>query len=360
MDFEFEMEPEPSQEQAEARQPEGGTYAQWAHQRAEERQPEGGTYYQSATKPSFQDTSMSRSSGLDLLPKTFPSTHALGTDFDKLLETLFGEGLFEEQISPVVWTMALQNAFERENYAKEVPGFRLATYGFFDPETEIDGFGVIAYVAPSLLGIPGGQFHWVNVDDQTFPVIVRPANWRLHAPTVHPSLGTSTCWAKSRRVTLKNKPGILTAKHVVAHTTIGSSVSLTSGKGRLLDLAPEGIDAALVQVPTSHWPLSPGTLSCQKFVAQWSDVDMCSPTGRFSTKVTEVSSGRGSLDPSIPLRIFLANHGQSGDSGALVMDNAGRGIGLYMGEVTTPANLQEGLCQHLGQVESSMAVDLFL
>jgi hypothetical protein len=89
-------------------------------------------------------------------------------------------------------------------------------------------------------------------------------------------------------------------------------------------------------------------------------VDVHSPAGLFSTKVTEVSSGRGTLDSSVPLRIFLANAGQGGDSGALVVDSNGNGIGLYTGEVTTPANLQEGFCQHLGQVEKTMAVDLFL
>jgi hypothetical protein len=341
MDFEFEMRPEPSAERVQERAREARGEAPWVY------------------KPSFQDTSFSKCSGPDLLPKQLPSSEALGMDVNSLLEAVFSEGLYEEQVRAVIWTIALENAFQREKYAQEMPGFRTATYGFFDPETEADGFGVIAYVAPSLYGVPRGEFRWVSVDDQSFSVIVRPANWRLHAPTVHPALGTSTCWAKSRRPTLKSKSGILTAKHVVGKPAIGSAVPLTSGHGTLLDLAPEGIDAALVQVPSSNWPGSPGTLNCQKFVAQWSDVDVYSPSGQFSTKVTEVSSGRGTLDPSIPLRIFLANPGQSGDSGALVMDSAGRGIGLYMGEVTTPANLQEGFCQHLGQVESSMAVDLF-
>ncbi|HEX3472080.1 MAG TPA: hypothetical protein VHT28_12935 [Silvibacterium sp.] len=338
MDFEFEMEPESSRERPKEHQQEGPGWV---------------------AKPSFYDTSMSRSSGPDLLPKATPSAEALGFD---LANAVFAEGLSEDQLRMVLWTIALQNAFERGGYAKETPGFRTATYGFFDPEAEMDGFGVIAYVAPSLHGPTRGEFQWVTVDDQSFSIIVRPAEWRLHAPTVHPALGTSTCWAESRRPRIKNKSAILTAKHVVGQTTIGSAVPMTSGHGTLLDLAPEGIDAALVQVnvPKSQRPEEVNKLTCQKFVAQWTDVDVYSPTGQFSTKVTEVSSGRGTLDPSIPLRIFLANPGQSGDSGALVMDNNGNGVGLYMGEVTTPTNVQEGFCQHLGQVEESMAVDLFL
>ncbi|HVW78643.1 MAG TPA: hypothetical protein VHB45_13605 [Alloacidobacterium sp.] len=329
MDFEYGLKPEP------------------AHERTD--------------RESFADVSMSRSSGLELIPKGAPSAEALNMDIDQLLaDMLMQPGGFEDwQVRMVMWTMAIQNAFEKDNYAKGLPGFRTATYGFFDPETEMDGFGVIAYVAPSLDGPPRGEFHWVNVDQESFRIMVRPAEWTLHAPP-NPTMGTATCWAQSRKPRLKNKPAMLTAKHVVGNRTIGSNVPLTSGRGTLLDLAPEGIDAALVRVSQSIWPGSPNPLQCQRFIAQWTDVDVYTASGSFSTKITEVNSGRGSLDPNIPLRVFLANPGQSGDSGALVLDTSGNGIGLYMGEMTTQANVQEGFCQHLAQVEDSMAVDLFL
>src|SRR5579884_81307 len=339
MGFEFEMDARRNEPRAQEQE-----YSEWV------------------TKESFANTSMNWSSGPKLLPESWPSEEALGP-VHRVLQTnpaLF-DGFSEDQARTVFWTIAIQNAFELGGHAKEIPGFRMASYGFFDPETELDGFGVIAYVNPSLHGPAKGEFQWVTVDGQSFPVIARAAVWKLHAPSVHPSLGTSTCWANSRRPTLKNKPAIVTAKHVVGTAIpIGSSVPMTSGHGTLLDLAPEGIDAALVQISRTHWPRNPTQLSCQKFVAQWTDVNVYSPTGVISTKVTEVSSGRGTLDPSIPLRIFLANPGQSGDSGALIIDSTGKGIGLYMGEVTTPANLQEGFCQHLGQVEEAMSVDLFL
>ncbi len=313
-------------------------------------------------RPSFYDTSMSRSGGLDLIPGKWPSPEWTGYTDEVLARTpSFPGEMPEEQIRAVLWTSAIQNAFESGVYANEIPGFRMASYGFLDPETEENAFGVIAYVAPSLHGPIRGEFQWMTVDGESFPVVVRPAEWKLHAPSIHPSLGTSTCWGESRRPSLKGKPAIVTAKHVVGSTTpVGSSVSMTSGSGTLLDLAPEGIDAALVRVSKSHWPVSRNPLMCPQFVAQWTDVDVHSPAGLFSTKVTEVSSGRGTLDSSVPLRIFLANAGQGGDSGALVVDSNGNGIGLYTGEVTTPANLQEGFCQHLGQVEKTMAVDLFL
>ena len=323
---------------------------------------EGLEYARLRAKASFADSSMSKSSGPDLLPRSWPSPHALGpTGFAFEKNPALLENLSEIQVRAVLWTIAIQNAFESGGYTAEVAGFRAASYGFFDPESEKDGFGVIAYVSPSLHGPNRHEFAWVTVDDQSFPIIRRAAAWRLHAPSIHPSMGTSTCWASSRRPGLRSKPAIVTAKHVVGNTTpIGSAVSMTAGHGTLLDLAPEGIDAALVQVPKTHWPGSTSTLHCQKFVAQWTDVDVHTPSGIISTKVTEVSSGRGTLDPSVPLRIFLANAGQSGDSGALVLDSNGQGIGLYMGEITTPANLQEGFCQHLGQVEEAMSADLFL
>lgn len=311
--------------------------------------------------PTFEQTRMSASRGLELLPKELPASSALGP-FQGLLEKCLSlDSHTEDQIRVIYWTVALENAFEATGWAKNIPWFRMATYGFADPEAEGDAFGVIAYLAPSLQELKSRDIpDRLDVSGESFPIILRQAEWHLHVPNIHPVLGTSACWARSQRRLLSDKPAILTAKHVVGERPVGSSVPLNRGHGTLLDLAPEGIDAALVEVPRSQWPASTHPLTWQRFVAQWTDVDVYGTSSRFSTKITEVSSGRGTLDPSIPLRIFLATPGQSGDSGALVLDSAGRGVGLYMGSVMTPANVQEGFCQHLGQVAESLSVDLLL
>jgi hypothetical protein len=347
-DFEFEREPSKEPEPQERSDPE---------------------FYD--VERAFHQTRMGTSAGLELLPKGLPSASALGAFEPSLREHVSLQSHTEDEIRVIYWTVAVENAFETAGYARKIPWFKTATYGFADPEAEEDAFGVIAYVAlsfhePRDRKVPDR----LEVNGESFPIIFRQAEWHLHSKllpyfeSVHPADGTSTCWAMSNRLP-KRELAILTAKHVVGKKPVGSSIPLKSsepslrGHGTLLDVAPDGIDAAIIGVPRSLARLDGGPLEWQKFIAQWTDVEVYSTSGTFSTKITEVNSGRGTLDSSIPLRIFLATPGQAGDSGALVLDYAGRGVGLYMGSITTPANVQEGFCQHLGQAAESLDLDLF-
>ncbi len=69
---------------------------------------------------------------------------------------------------------------------------------------------------------------------------------QLHSVGVKPQNGTAACWAKSRRPQLASKTALLTAKHILGQSVLGHSVPLTSGSGRLIDLAPEGRRRSLV------------------------------------------------------------------------------------------------------------------
>jgi hypothetical protein len=94
-------------------------------------------------------------------------------------------------------------------------------------------------------------------------------------------------------------------------------------------------------------------------VGPWTDVGFESTTGKIQTKVTAATDTRGSLDPSVPARVFLARPGQSGDSGALVIDSGGLGVGIYMGAIADASSTRtKGMRQHLAQAGDTMGLTL--
>jgi hypothetical protein len=88
----------------------------------------------------------------------------------------------------------------------------------------------------------------IVIDDWRFPVVIRRVAERLQGPTVLPANGWSSCWARTRtRTAAPIGPGLLTAGHVCAKLQKGSIVPLDNGQtGILLDVAPPGIDAAVI------------------------------------------------------------------------------------------------------------------
>ena len=196
-----------------------------------------------------------------------------------------------------------------------------------------------------------------------FPAFVRPARWEFHQlPQVHPANGTGACWARSLKPGLRKKVGLLTAKHVVGQRILGNPFPLMKGLGRLLDVAPEEIDAALIQVPRAQLPPHLHAFGAGTHIAQWIDVQVYGrESGIFQAKVIEVTPSRRSLHYTIPFRVFLANPGKSGDSGSLVLNANREGVGIYKGSVTSLANEQvQGFCQHLKQAAETLALELLL
>jgi hypothetical protein len=311
--------------------------------------------------------------GLQLLPKRFPGGEWLGPYAEMLRSFEDKTKVYsDDELRAIHWTIALENAFENSDLVSAIPGFRMATYGFADPQFEEDAFGIILYTVP-FASAPFPEIaepspkpdpfspYTIVVDEIRFPAFIRRAEPHWHSPGVHPRQGTAACWARSKKPPLASLTSLLTAKHILENVALGNPVPLTAGQGHVIDVAPEGVDAALVQVPGPYAAGGGKRLRSRRLVAQWTDVEIHKQQSVISTKVIEVNSSRGSLHYSLPLRIFLGHSGQPGDSGSLVMTPGGVGIGMYLGSVVNPATQQsEGFCQHLAQAANALSVQLFL
>ena len=229
-----------------------------------------------------------KSSGLKLAPERLPCEQPVGRFF---ADPAFTEAIVEvdePQRRVVLWTAALQTWVLENNVRERIPGFRFASIGFADPETEEDAFGILVYIEP-----PTNQESKLTIDvaGQKFPLIIRPSLEELHTiPQVHPINGTATCWAQSREPMIHGKGALLTAKHVLAGRDVGDTVKTNGGKGKVLDFAPGAIDAALIGPPDAVTKKSGRKLPCLPYIAQFTDVQFEGMGSRqpVRTKVTEV------------------------------------------------------------------------
>lgn len=261
------------------------------------------------------------------------------------------------------WIFVLAQEFQRLALWKEIPGFRFVTYGLADPKWEGVEFAVLAY-ARRMTNV-SDKPREITVDERVFHVFIRRPFENYHYPIVHPSNGRSACWAASPKV---SQQAVLTAKHVLSSILqhdpqIGDKVPMKRGastiQGTVVDLGPDGIDAALVEPPNSSSILTGNAINPLTFVTPWMDVIINAAAGPINTKVTSVTDTRGILRSSLlPARVILADAGFPGDSGSLVNDPQGNGIGIYIGELTDPACRTEGISQHLGQVVDLMQLQL--
>lgn len=259
------------------------------------------------------------------------------------------------------WTTALAAQFSIDRRQHPEWSIGIPSFGFFDATTEEHGFGVIMHVDP---GVRGDAVA-IKVGAKTFRVLFRRCLWFPHAPAIHPQGGRSACWATSPSVV---GDGVLTAKHVVerllpTYPKVGDPVPMTSphrpgGIGRVADLGAPGIDAVLIEPPAGGASTSTRHITSVKYVAPFTDVDMLLGAGTVRATVTSVTDTRGSLSTAFPGRVFLSNYGNPGDSGSLIQDLSGEGVGIYCGMVHTQAGNQEGYAQHLGQVVHTMGVTL--
>ncbi|MGD9711483.1 MAG: hypothetical protein AB7V46_05375 [Thermomicrobiales bacterium] len=262
------------------------------------------------------------------------------------------------------WSLRLMEAGPydppQSNAWQEIPGFRFATFGFLDPETEFNGFGVTVMTVPSSHSRPP-RLPDLVIDGFAFPVVVREVSEIPHAPNVVPSTGSTGCWAKSRCGSpTPVGPGVLTAKHYLGNLGIGASVALSDNTaGTVLDLGPDGIDAAIVWTsePAGIIPLSTMTL-----VPPWLDVEFTGQSsGYHQTKVTQITDTRGVLSSYLlPSRVFLADYGRGGDSGSLVkLIGQDVAVGIYGGTATDPSGRSEGWAQHAHQAALVMDMELY-
>ena len=307
-----------------------------------------------------------KSSGYRLLPDFAPPLDAIGAaGRDRRLEEDLHSYRGEEPIRAVLWTLALAEAFSRSDIPRRVPGFRFATAGFTDPELERDDFGVIVYSHRNPSITAGLRITSLVVAEREFPVYLRSVVELLHNPSLqHPMNLTSSCWARSSRAGMTEREGILTCKHGLEvynpPPSIGDQVEMRNGRTTILDLGPDGIDAALLADPQVNYA---ARLSTLKYVAQFIDVTIDGmETGTWRTKITEVSLFGGAYVSGLPMRVLFAKPGQEGDSGALIADAHDQNIGLGIlmgGQVNTATNHMHGFGQHLDQASHLMQLELY-
>jgi hypothetical protein len=279
----------------------------------------------------------------------------------------------EVQIASWYWSQSLFVAARRYRPLLQVAGYQQIFSGILDPTYESDSFGLVVEAFPE---VPNAAHRYSHPDarlqsygrsiiteiplgDYVFPVALRRSRTNLHRPP-DPVGGTAACWAMSRCSSPLSQQGFLTAKHVT-NGVLYSSIDLTNGKvGTVTDLAPDGIDAALIR-PNDGMPNlgEIPTMHIENLVAAWTPAKLMGASGTRDTFITAISDTFGIFDsPFLPSRLTLAEGGVPGDSGALVIDGRKHACGLYMGEFRNPAGQVGGVAQHLYQVDRMMDLEL--
>ena len=265
--------------------------------------------------------------------------------------------------STILWIIALAAKLESSEIWKDIPGYRHAAYGYLDDSFEPNKFGVIIYAHP-IVDFED-QARYIEINQYEFPVSVRRSIIIPHSSlNVHPSLGTASCWAESSKTGLSNPKGFLTVKHdkvLPIGVKINDRIQLTKGYGTVVDLGPDGIDAALI-APDDPALYNPGkSFLAEKYPIPWQSVSFKGRVSRtVNARITAVNDLRGVVYSSnIPLRIYLSDYGSHGDSGAMVFGPNGEGIGIYAGKICDPRGREEGYAQHLSQVAGVMSLTLF-
>ena len=253
------------------------------------------------------------------------------------------------------WVRALQDRIEREHWERIIPGFVAATYGFIpiiDGLDLPDGLrsvgGYVFGVAFELELTEGGEMQVAEQFDHDGTAIARILNRRkiqLHVPDPKsPRAGTGACWARSRKSAIRpSADGVLTAGHVVEGLPLRSSVVMTSpGLWHLGDRGSCKIDAALI-VQQGCIPAGAGSLGVQTNPVAGMRVSFY---GAASKRTVEATITHSQTHPTLfipkhPMRIFMDNYGEHGDSGALVREEGtGFGVGIYMGMDEIPPSPQ--------------------
>lgn len=318
---------------------------------------------------------INHSSGPEVLPEF--TDYGSIEDYLFLLQNNYEVQETMGQRQSMLWAIKLMFEFKEKarDYYRSIPGLRGIAFGYLDPDYEVDDFGVILIGSDSYEGPDSGIqdrfineqpyrsniLDYVRLSEKEFPIVIRRINKKYYSPSIHPVQGTSGCWAKSRITSDPIGPGFLTVKHVTG-SKIGAPILLSNGRfGHVLDVAPQGIDAALI----SSTEVFPGFLPrpIQRHIAPWTDAYfMGAASGYHHTKITAITDTFGILNtPSLPVRIFLADAGTHGDSGALIVNDATKeAIGLLMGEYSNPAGQTGGFSQHLYQVKELMDMEVYL
>jgi hypothetical protein len=297
------------------------------------------------------------SSGDKLLPSADPSISFINSVPVDVQQRISNYPTLQRRA--VFWTFALAEVLEHQPYYGKLN--LLPSFGFLDPDIEMDAFGVILHEIHSNSAYRTGRstllearLPELKIDGFTFPVFVRRSELKLQTSHLHPNNGRGACMTKDEG----NREGILTAEHVVGTADkidILDDAGVYVEQGTVLATAGGGVDAANIGVSKGRLGNSLATVNP---VAQWMDIELGAQQG----KVVSVTDNRGVLGRSVPSRVFTSVYGSSGDSGSPVREVHGNQnlAGIYMGQLQNiAASATEGCCQHAAQAEHVLGLALF-
>jgi hypothetical protein len=236
--------------------------------------------------------------------------------------------------------------------ARDVPGFRWSAVGLLSPEVDGDlgtdepPFGIILYAEDDQTeGV--GRRESMAFDEIQLPVVVRPGTYEEHRGAQPMPHGRLACWATSRS---RARSGWLTARHVADHPAM-------SGVGRVVDRAPECLDAALVDIGAVGGGLPQSlAMPCANATV---DIDL-----RHLSRavILDVATNLGVRNSSrFPLRFTFNAAGVPGDSGSLIVGRpCGEPMGLYLGAFTSAETVKRsGVGLALTQLSYHMNLEVY-
>jgi hypothetical protein len=292
------------------------------------------------------------------------------------------EAYFERRISEIEsplqreiyrLTTALQAITEERRLDRNQPGFQGATYGFVPVGADvrvprdfpvIDGYVFGAAVQlPAIKNGPPQIIRVVRSEKLSFPVVLNFSAIEFHVANPSGSIGTGACWARSKKAAIRpSHEGILTAAHIFDGVPLLTQVGMSlPGPWYLGDRGECKIDAAII-VQTDCIPYLTSSLQVENYPIANQTVTF-SGVGSGASVQAQIqhSAPNGThLTQLHPLRLYLDKGGVPGDSGALVRNSSGAGVGIYIGKVPIlGTHTYYGVAQLLSQAQYALNVDLY-
>jgi hypothetical protein len=225
-----------------------------------------------------------------------------------------------------------------------------AAIGVLDQDFEGQGFGLIVMARPPVSSGINGLIMFPRLAQTSFPVAIRSLYEEAHSPPALPN-AASACWAEDR--TTPGKWGLLTCRHALSGVAVGAQVTLSTGATARIDRkADPTIDAAFL---TTTAPQNPTKMNLLRYPVPGQSVTVAASAGAAQRSVVTVTDTLGVInDPYHPIKVYLDQPCQPGDSGALVDSSANEGTGIYLGAMSNATVAGQsgqtvGFAQHLEQ-----------
>jgi hypothetical protein len=207
----------------------------------------------------------------------------------------------------------------------------------------------------------------LRVGNRIFPLVINYGRTQMHGLPSHPALGSGACWVKSAQNSSWDK-GILTCRHIISNHQLGTIITLdpsayhsTPTQGSLGDIDACTIDAAIVSINNTDWPVNLSLLPVCHAVAPGQSVSFEGRVSAGTGTVLRVFQHSGYMGNLFGQRVFTDCAGASGDSGSLLIDtNNVQGVGIYMGTVPDGSGGQEGISQQLSQAATYFGLTTFI